>query len=151
MTAPGTAETWERLVRFHRLATKAMDARLRDRSGHSLDDYDVLHQISDHGAPIRMGDLAERLLVANSSCNRLVGRLARDGLVARMSGETDRREVLVELTAEGRRVRRRMAAVHTRDIEELFGAHLSTADSVDLTTIFDRLLDAGHSSSPADG
>ncbi len=124
MAPQSTVETWERLVRFHRQATKVMDENLRARFGHSLDDYDVLHQISTHGSPIRMGELAERLLVANSSCHRIVGRLVEGGLVRRTHGERDRREVLVDLTPDGRRLHRRMAAVHTRDIDRLVGPQL---------------------------
>lgn len=118
-------DTWERLVRFHRVATTSMDERLRERFGYSLDDYDVLHQIAAHGEPIRMGGLAEQLLVANSSCNRIVGRLAAAGLVERTRGPHDRREVFVDLTTEGQRLRRRMAAVHVRDIERLLDTPLS--------------------------
>lgn len=144
MAVSDTVATWEQLVRFHRIATKRMDERLRETCGRSLDEYDVLHQIKKHRGPIRMGELAERLLVANSSCNRLVSRLVDAGLVARTSGHADRREVLVELTAEGRRVHRRMAAVHTRDIQQLVGAPLSDADDAHLAAIFDRLLGTHH-------
>ena len=91
-------DTWERLVRYHRTTTTAMDQHLQATFGHSLDDYDVLHQISVHGGPIRMGDLAENLLVANSSCNRIVGRLVDGGFVERSHGESDGRVVLVDLT-----------------------------------------------------
>ena len=140
MSAANVVRTWERLVRYHRTATKAMDQNLRARYGRSLDDYDVLHQISAHGSPIRMGELAEKLLVANSSCNRIVGRLVEAGLVTRDQGGTDRREVLVDLTPQGRRLHRRMAAIHTRDIERLFGAPLSTVERSHLNDAFGRLL-----------
>lgn len=140
MTEPTAVDTWERLVRFHRLATTAMDEHLRTRCGHPLDDYDVLHQISDHGAPIRMGDLAERLLVANSSCHRIVGRLVEAGFVHRIRGERDRREVLIDLTPDGRRLHRRMAAVHTRDIDRLFGSRLSASEGRQLDAAVRRLL-----------
>ena len=108
--------------------------------GHSLDDYDVLHQISLHGGPIRMGDLAEQLLVANSSCNRIVGRLVDGGFVERSHGEADRREVLVDLTPAGKRLRRRMAAVHTRDIEAHFGARLTANEIAAVDAALRRLL-----------
>ncbi|MFN3255268.1 MAG: MarR family winged helix-turn-helix transcriptional regulator [Ilumatobacter sp.] len=125
MTTTDAVATWERLVRFHRLATRAMDDHLRGRFGYSLDEYDVLHQIGAHGEPIQMGLLAERLLVANSSCNRIVGRLVDAGLLRRLTAGDDRRRVLVELTPSGRRLRTRMAAVHTRDIERWVGEPLS--------------------------
>jgi len=117
-----------------------MDERLRAKFGHSLDDYDILHQIHFHGAPIRMGELADRLLVANSSCNRIVARLVEAGLISRHHGAADRREVLVDLTTEGKRLRRRMAAVHTRDIEALVGKPLSTNQHYHLNDSLSRLL-----------
>lgn len=117
-------QVWGALLRFQRTTLAAMDANLRERFGRTLDDYDVLHQLVVAGQPTRMGDLAASLLVANSSCNRIVGRLVEAGLVQRSSGAEDRREVLVSLTSEGRRLHRRMAAVHTRDIRRWFGDRL---------------------------
>ena len=118
---PGAAsvDIWERLLRFQRHAVREMDEHLQARFGQPLDAYDVLHQVARHGAPLRMGDLAERLLVAHSSCNRIVGRLVDSGHLTRRPGEIDRREVLVDLTPAGRALHRRMAAVHTRDIRRL--------------------------------
>lgn len=139
MIDPGILQTWERLVRYHRAATTAMDRHLRARFGHSLDDYDVLHQISVHAGPIRMGDLAANLLIANSSCSRIVGRLVDGGFVER-HGESDGRVVLVDLTRAGTSLRRRMAAVHTRDIEARFGSLVSPAEAAGLDAILQRLL-----------
>lgn len=133
-------ETWERLMRYRRTTTAVMDRHLRETFGHGLDDYDVLHQLSLFPQPLRMGDLAERLLVANSSCNRIVGRLVDAGLVDRSQGETDRRVILVALTNAGNRLRRRMAVVHTRDIEAHFGSPLTAKNIADLDAILQRLL-----------
>jgi DNA-binding MarR family transcriptional regulator len=140
MASPSAVSTWERLVQFHHITTTAMDDSLRDGCGHSLDEYDVLHQMHSHGEPIRMGALAERLLIANSSCNRIVGRLVEAGFIARVHGENDRRNVLVQLTVEGRRLRRRMAVAHTRDIDRLVGMRLSTSALADLDAALDTLL-----------
>ena len=140
MSEPEIVDTWEFLVRFHRITTKAMDDQLRAKFGHSLDDYDILHQIHVHGAPLRMGELAERLLVANSSCNRIVGRLVDAGFISRDHGEVDRREVFVDLTNDGRRLWRRMAVAHTRDIEQLVGVPLSPTEHKDLNQALRRLV-----------
>jgi DNA-binding MarR family transcriptional regulator len=140
MASSIAASTWEHLVQFHRIATTAMDDSLRTSCGHSLDEYDVLHQMHSHGKPIRMGALAERLLIANSSCNRMVGRLVEAGFIARVHGENDRRNVLVQLTTEGRRLRRRMAVAHTRDINRLVGTRLSTSALADLDAALGTLL-----------
>lgn len=132
---------WEQLARYHRQTVKDMDATLRSVFSRSLDEYDVLHQVVVHQGPIRMGDLAERLLLANSSCNRIVGRLVQADLLARSRGEADRREVIVDITATGRRLHRRMAAVHTRDIERLLGDRLSELDRNCLAGALTELLD----------
>ena len=121
MEPPGVdaVAEWEDLLRFQRSSVTEMNRNLLDRFGHSLDEYDVLHQVQENDGPIRMGELAERLLVANSSCTRLVRKLVRSGHLVRRAGDVDRREVLVTLTAAGRTLHRRMAALHTRDIERL--------------------------------
>ena len=127
------------MVRVQRSLTGAMDRSLSAAFGHSLDEYDVLHQLSSAESPMRMGDLAERLLVANSSCHRLVGRLVNASMVERLRGESDRREVLVELSPEGRRLHRRMAAHHGRDIETLFSERLSPQVQSVIRAAFARL------------
>lgn len=142
MADQSIVNTWERLVRYHRTTTTAMDQHLQATFGHSLDDYDVLHQISIHDGPIRMGDLAENLLVANSSCTRIVGRLVDGGFIERIHRETDGRVVLVNLTRAGNTLRRRMAVVHARDIEDRFGAPLTPTQAARLDDILHRLLAA---------
>ena len=140
MTDPSIVDTWGRLVRYHRATTTAMDQHLQATFGHSLDDYDVLQQISVHDGPIRMGDLADNLLVANSSCHRIVGRLVAGGFVERSHGKSDGRVVLVDLTRKGTNLRRRMAVVHVRDIEARFGAPLTERQAADMDAILRQLL-----------
>ena len=142
MSGSNSVTTWERLVRFQRETTKEMDQHLLRACGHSLDDYDVMHQIAAHDGPMRMGELADRLLVANSSCHRIVSRLVEGGLVERHVGDNDARTVLVELTTTGTRLRRRMAAVHTRDIEILVSVGVLSADELRrVDTMLRRLLE----------
>ena len=89
-----------------------------------------------------MGDLAEELLVANSSCHRLVARLVDLKLIRRHQLETDRRVVLVELTNDGKRLRRRMAATHTKDIRRMVGKPVGARDLAALDTVLLHLLKA---------
>ncbi len=133
-------DTWGLLLRYHRTTTAAMDEHLRVTFGRSLDDYDILHQLSIHDGPMRMGELAEQLLVANSSCNRIVGRLVGDDLIKRTQGEIDGRVVHAALTPKGNRLRRRMAAVHARDIEARFASLLTPTQISELDSILEKLL-----------
>jgi DNA-binding MarR family transcriptional regulator len=148
MTSTGDLRAWELLVRFHRRATRAMDANLRRRFDLGLDDYDVLHQLREADGPVAMTELAARLLVANSSCTRLVGRLVDRGVVERRSDPADGRQVLVTLTGEGRRLHRRMAAVHTRDIRALMVDRMSVAERQMVEAALARLADDGGGALP---
>mgnify|MGYP001548059372 CR=1 FL=1 len=49
----------------------------------------------------RIAYLAERLQIQHHSAVELLDRMEKKGLITRVRGESDRREVLVELTAQG--------------------------------------------------
>ncbi len=132
-------EAWEHLLRFQRAATAAMDESLRSGFGRTLDDYDVMHQVASHDGPIQMGTLADRLLVANSSCNRIVERLVSAGLLDRARGAEDRRAVFVSLTSDGRRLHRRMASAHGRDIKRFVENGLTSPELHLLADLTSRL------------
>lgn len=142
MPTSDVVDTWERFLRLHRVTTKAMDQNLRAAFGYTLDDYDILHQINRHRGPMRMGDLAKQLLVADSSCHRLVTKLVDRGLIQRLCDEADRRVVLVQLTNDGKRVRRRMAATHTKDIRRLVGEPIGASNLATLDAALQQLLEA---------
>ena len=55
-----------------------------------------------------MGEIARELGVSFPTATGLVDRLSREGLARRMTGGSDRRVVLVQLTADGKAVLRRM-------------------------------------------
>ena len=65
------------------------------------------------GAPPCIGGLAERMQIQHHSAVELTGRLAKKGLVRRIRGSSDRRQVQVRLTAKGERVLRRLT-IHNR-------------------------------------
>lgn len=55
-------------------------------------------------APLRVGELADRLGLAESTSTRLADRLEGHGLVVRRVLPSDRRSVVVELTPGGRKL-----------------------------------------------
>lgn len=69
------------------------------------------------GAPAdvepRIGYLAERLQIQHHSAVELTDRLVRKGLIRKIRGSSDRREVHVRLTSTGERVLRELT-VHNR-------------------------------------
>src|SRR5690348_14765016 len=76
------------------------------------------HQLllATKGLPLGMrptiGTLAKRLCVEHHTAVALVDKLSAAGLVRRVASERDRREVLVEITADGERVLASLSAMH---------------------------------------
>ncbi len=67
----------------------------------------------------RIGEIAERLQIQHHSTVELVDRLARRGLIKRRRSETDRREVLLELTPRGDKLLQEMALHHRAELRDL--------------------------------
>jgi DNA-binding MarR family transcriptional regulator len=70
-----------------------------------------------------VGALAERLQLRHHSTVELVDRLERRGLVRRMRGALDRRQILLRTTPRGERVLRRLAQ-HHREALRMVGPRL---------------------------
>jgi DNA-binding MarR family transcriptional regulator len=84
--------------------------------------YYALVNIDELG-PIRMGELAKTLKVAESTATRVIDRLVEAGVVARLPDPSDRRTVSVALTPKGRgllaRARRRRSRIMAGLLEVL--------------------------------
>ena len=77
------------------------------------------------GHKVRIGDLAERLQIRHHSAVELVGRMEAKGLVVRLPGETDRREVHVRLTPRGSRILRALTVLHREELRRAAPALVS--------------------------
>ena len=75
------------------------------------------------GERLTMSELAERLKLRHHSTVGLVDRLVSQGLMVRLPGVSDRRQVYVALTPGGADLLDRLAAVH-RDQLRLLGPEL---------------------------
>jgi len=83
-------------------------------------------ELSMLGTVVRAGPLRPTELARAEGCNptmtsRMVGRLARDGALARRASPGDRRMALVVATAEGRRIHERLRSERARALERLIG------------------------------
>lgn len=63
-----------------------------------------------------IGVLARMLQLRQHSTVELVNRLARGGLVERFRSESDRRRVIVRITARGERILRRLSLKHREEL-----------------------------------
>ncbi|GAA1594812.1 MULTISPECIES: MarR family winged helix-turn-helix transcriptional regulator [Kribbella] len=84
----------------------------------TLTQFRTLVVLDGHG-PSRLNLLAERLDVTASTALRMVDRLIAAGLVDRRENAQDRREVVIDLTAEGRKLVRKVTRKRQAEIERI--------------------------------
>jgi len=136
-------EVWQQFLRAHRRVLAVLGDELEQERGLPLAWYEVLLHVER--APdrrLRMGDLADAVVLSPSGLTRLVDRMVDDGLVRREPCPSDRRSTYAVLTGDGRSALRRAAPTHLRGIDEHF-ARLLTDDEVDvLSRALGRVLDA---------
>ena len=79
-----------------------LSAALKETAGLTLDDYEVLHLLSqqdDHR--LRIGELADEMLASRTRLSQRIDRLTERGWVARERCSNDRRAIWVVLTDAG--------------------------------------------------
>lgn len=91
-------------------------------------------------APLSMNELAARANLDKGQASRSVQALVERGLVAKEASPADARAVLLEPTAEGRRLWSRIMRVIARRNDEIFGC-LSAAERRQLASLLDRVLE----------
>jgi MarR family transcriptional regulator, organic hydroperoxide resistance regulator len=108
-SAAGAPQSFE-LARFLPYLINRAGARLAVAFGQEiapqgvvLQEWRVLAALTANG-PQRLGDLAELTSIDVSTLSRLIGRMARNRLVARTRESDDRRAVRLELSPKGRDV-----------------------------------------------
>ena len=106
--------TWRTVLEIH---TKVMDqlGAVLSRHGLSATEFDVLINLGPHEC-CRHTELAERVILTRTALTRLVDRLCERGLLTRSPDPTDGRAIRVQLTEEGRRVRRAASRSHNEFI-----------------------------------
>jgi DNA-binding MarR family transcriptional regulator len=142
ITSPAI-EAFVRLVRASIAVTRDLSAQLSCDHGLSLNSYEALLTLAR--APesrMRRVDLANSLLLTAGGVTRLLDGLERDGLVAREESPTDRRVSYAVLTKAGRDKLREASKSHTKQIDELLGAHFDDGELAQIAALLDRLVEA---------
>jgi DNA-binding MarR family transcriptional regulator len=124
---------WRAFLLAHARVVRRLDEELRAEHDLSLAEYDALLTIAQ--APdgrVRMGSLADQVLLSKSGVTRLIDRLVGDGLVERTTCSADARGAEAVLTETGRARLRDASRTHLRGIHEHFLAVVE-ADDLDAT------------------
>lgn len=131
---------WRAFLEAHARVIEVLAKELRDETDLPLSWYDVLVQLSE--APddqLRMQELAEAVLLSKSGLTRLIDRMERAGLVARVACSDDRRGTYAQLTTAGRERLRDAAPVHLRGVREHFGDRFDDTEAATLERLLGRV------------
>ncbi len=135
---------WRGMLFTYRNLTAAIDARLEREHDLSLSSYEVLLLLSK--APdnsLRMGALADQLLLSRSGLTRLVDRLVARGLLERHTCPVDRRGTYARLTEAGVEKFREARPTNLAAIREHFVSRLDDDDLENLASAWGKLEDPG--------
>ena len=132
---------WRGLLEAHSSLVADLDAELEREHGLPLTSYEVLMYLGDEAAgKLRMGELADRLLLSRSGITRLVDRLVRQGLIERQRCEDDGRGYYARLTPLGVDALSHTRPAHLAGVRRHFLDRLDPGQIDALGAIWGRLL-----------
>ena len=120
---------WSRLLGAHALAVRAVEDRLKSAGLPPLGWYDVLLELDRAGGRLRIGELAQSVVIEPYNMTRLLDRLEAEKLLTRERVVGDRRGAFAVLTEQGAELRRRMWPHYRRAILNVFAAPLSEREA----------------------
>lgn len=133
-------EAWGTLTRTHAAIVGRLQEALSVANLPPLPWYEVLATVAE--APeerMKMGELAEALVITRGGLTKLVDRLVKAGLLERTFCETDRRVSYATLLPAGRDLLEEMRPVVVAELKVAFAAKLSAAEADVLRETLERV------------
>jgi DNA-binding MarR family transcriptional regulator len=133
-------EAWGALTRTHSAIVGRLQEALAAADFPPLPWYEVLAAVAE--APeqrLKMGDLAEALVITRGGLTKLVDRLVKAGLMERTFCDTDRRISYATLTPAGADLLDEMRPVVVAELKVTFAANLTAPQARDLRETLDRV------------
>ncbi|WP_413543151.1 MarR family winged helix-turn-helix transcriptional regulator [Citricoccus nitrophenolicus] len=138
--AATSRQAWRAYFEATALLQDRLDRTLKDEVNLHLADYNLLLLLSESpDGRLRMGELARLMVFSPSRVTYQVKTLEQRGLVERCASATDRRGAEAVITDDGRHLFRRAAALHSRQVQDLFLDRLEPGEAETLLRVFSRL------------
>ena len=133
-------EAWINFLRAHAAVTRQFNAELLATHGLTINDYDVLAQLSR--APeqaLKRVDLSERVLLTPSGITRLLKGLETAGYVSNRPCAEDARVTYAVLTPEGKAKLDEARKTHVASVRALFSERFEKDELGTLASLLERL------------
>ncbi|HTR75174.1 MAG TPA: MarR family transcriptional regulator [Solirubrobacterales bacterium] len=142
-------QAWRSLAQTHAAVSSRLQDALAAAGLPPLAWFEMLAAIAGaEGRRMKMGDLAEALVITRGGLTKLVDRLVKAGLIERTFCETDRRVSYATLLPAGAELLEEMVPVVSAELDLTFAARLSESQADQLRTTLDSVrgsaCDGGH-------
>jgi DNA-binding MarR family transcriptional regulator len=133
-------DAWGALARTHAAIAQRLQDALAQAEYPPLPWYEVLATVeAAPGRRLKMGDLAEALVITRGGLTKLVDRLVKSGFLERTFCETDRRVSYATLTPAGAEALADMRPVVVAELKVAFAARLSVEEAKELHGTLERV------------
>ncbi|HEX3737831.1 MAG TPA: MarR family transcriptional regulator [Solirubrobacterales bacterium] len=133
-------EAWRSLARTHAAVSGRLQDALAAAELPPLAWFEMLAAIAAaEGQRMKMGDLAEALVITRGGLTKLVDRLVKAGLIERTFCDTDRRVSYATLLPAGAELLEEMVPVVSAELDLAFAARLSERQADELRTTLDSV------------
>jgi DNA-binding MarR family transcriptional regulator len=145
-TIPGPRDprlnAWRTFLYAHAQVRRQLERELQAEQAMALGEYELLLVLAySSGRRLRMSELADNLALSRSGATRLIDRLEADGLVERVTCDTDRRGQWAQLTDAGYSRLRDASPTHLRGVAEHFLDRIPPRELDSLGRILDRVVE----------
>lgn len=120
----------------------AVEDRLHEATGMLLADNEALLNLAHAEEPMRMSDIAERLVLSRGGTTKVIDRLEEAGLVRRSVDPTDRRALVVSATDEGVAMLDKTRPVVDQALRELWARHLTDEEAGSMLEMITKIHEA---------
>jgi DNA-binding MarR family transcriptional regulator len=149
-TADVPRQAWRAYFEATALLQDRLERTLKSGVDLHLADYNLLLLLTEApGGHLRMGELASLMVFSPSRVTYQVKTLEKRGIVERRACAQDARGQEAVITEAGRRLFRKAATLHARQVKELFMDRLDEAETETLLRVFSRLGRALEDGEPA--
>ncbi len=143
---PAEERAWRAFIRASVVVPRVLEAEMHAAHGVTMTEYFVLVNLSEaEERSLRMSELAARGAMSLSAISRVVGGLARRGLVERVRCPSDGRGQLAVLTEEGLARLEEVYPTHLAGVRRHVMRHLEGLDLDRFASALDRVAEEGPS------
>ena len=138
---PRELGAWRGFLHAHRALVTVLDDELQREHDLPLSSYEVLLLLAESPeGRMRMGELADGLLLSRSGLTRLIDRMEQRGLVERARCEDDARGLFATITPRGRELFAAARPDHLDGVRRHFLSSLQPGELDQLASIWQRLV-----------